>query len=158
MQSMRSLAERARAAARELARAGAEQKNAALAEMAKALRADAAAIVKANKKDLADARAQKKTTAFLDRLELNDERIEGLARAVEEVVKLADPIGEIVEGWTRPNGLRIEKVRLPLGVVLMIYESRPNVTSDAGALCLKSGNAAILRGGKESLASNQAIA
>jgi glutamate-5-semialdehyde dehydrogenase len=158
MRSMRSLATAARSAARQLAGAGTAQKNDALARMAQSLRQQSAAIVKANARDLKSARAEKKPAAFLDRLELSRERVEAMARAIEEVAALPDPVGEVVDGWRRPNGLRIEKVRLPLGVVLMIYESRPNVTSDAAALCLKSGNAAILRGGKESFQSNRAIA
>ncbi|MFZ5443101.1 MAG: glutamate-5-semialdehyde dehydrogenase [Myxococcota bacterium] len=155
---MKELATRARLAARALVAASTEQKNRALVSMAKALRAASADICEQNALDLHDARASGKNAAFLDRLLLDPKRVEAMAAAVEAVAALADPVGEVTEQWTRPNGLRVRKERLPLGVVLMIYESRPNVTSDAAALCLKSGNAAILRGGSESFRSNQAIA
>ncbi|MFT3711772.1 MAG: glutamate-5-semialdehyde dehydrogenase [Archangium sp.] len=156
--AMRQLAEDARAAARKLATATTEQKNAALLAMGKHLRASTADIIAANAKDLGTSRAAGKNAAFLDRLLLDTKRIEAMAAAVEAVAALPDPIGEVTERWTRPNGLQVRKERLPLGVVLMIFESRPNVTSDAAALCLKSGNAAILRGGSESFGSNHAIA
>jgi len=126
--------------------------------MAKALRASSAELCAQNALDLADAHASGKNAAFIDRLLLDPKRVEAMAAAVESVAALPDPVGEVTERWTRPNGLRIRKDRLPLGVVLMFFESRPNVTSDAAALCLKSGNAAILRGGSESFRSNQAIA
>ncbi|MBL8909686.1 MAG: glutamate-5-semialdehyde dehydrogenase [Archangium sp.] len=155
---MRQLAEKSRAAARSLMSATTEQKNRALTAMAAELRKNSATIQEANAKDMSDARASGKNAAFLDRLLLEGKRIEAMAKAVEEIVALPDPIGEVTERWTRPNGLKVRKERLPLGVVMMIFESRPNVTSDAGALCLKSGNAAILRGGSESFRSNQAIA
>lgn len=158
MSAMKELATRARLAARALVAASTEQKNRALVSMAKALRAASADICEQNALDLHDARASGKNAAFLDRLLLDPKRVEAMAAAVEAVAALADPVGEVTEQWTRPNGLRVRKERLPLGVVLMIYESRPNVTSDAAALCLKSGNAAILRGGSESFRSNQAIA
>ncbi len=156
--SMRAFARRAKVASRVMASATTEQKNRALAGIAAALRARSATIVEANALDLADAEASGKNTAFLDRLLLDSARIEAMARAVEFIGSLEDPIGEVTESWRRPNGLEIRKVRLPLGVVLMIYESRPNVTSDAAALCLKSGNVVLLRGGSESFRSNRAIA
>ncbi len=156
--SIRELAVQAKAAARVLSSAPTRLKNDALLEMADALRKDRGAIKKANVLDVKDARAAGKNAAFLDRLLLDDQRIDAMAAAVEEISALPDPIGEVTESFRRPNGLKIEKVRLPLGSVLMIYESRPNVTSDAAALCLKSGNAAILRGGSESFRSNHAIA
>jgi glutamate-5-semialdehyde dehydrogenase len=157
-EDVRSLAEKARAASRALAIAPTEQKDAALRSMARHLRAAAPALLAANAEDVSAARAAGKNAAFVDRLLLDAGRIESMARAVEEVAALKDPVGEVTESWKRPNGLKVSKVRLPLGVVLMIYESRPNVTSDAAALCLKSGNAVLLRGGSESARSNQAIA
>jgi glutamate-5-semialdehyde dehydrogenase len=157
MSAMKTLAEASKRAARALSIASTAQKDAALRAMATALRAASADIVTANAGDVAAAKAQGKNAAFLDRLTLDGPRVEAMARAVESVCALPDPVGEVTERWTRPNGLAVKKVRLPLGVVLMIFESRPNVTSDAAALCLKSGNAAILRGGSEAFASNQAI-
>ncbi len=147
----------ARAAARMLALAPAAQKDRALGAMAKAIRAQSARILAANAEDLAEARASGLSGAFLDRLTLDAARIEAIAAGVEVVRGLADPVGKVTESWTRPNGMTIERVRVPLGVVGIIYESRPNVTADAGALCLKSGNAAILRGGSDSLRSSRAI-
>lgn len=158
LDTMRGFAQRAKAASRIMANATTAQKNAALTALAKELRASTGAIVQANALDLADAKASGKNAAFLDRLLLDPARVEAMAKAVEFIVTLEDPIGEVTETWRRPNGLEVRKVRLPLGVVLMIYESRPNVTSDAAALCLKSGNVALLRGGSESFRSNQAIA
>jgi glutamate-5-semialdehyde dehydrogenase len=154
---MLTLAQNAKAAARPLSLASTQTKNKALEAMAARLRKAAPDILKANGLDLKAAKTAKKNAAFLDRLMLDAARVESMAKAVEQVAALPDPIGEETDHWSRPNGLAIRKVRLPLGVVLMIYESRPNVTSDAAALCLKSGNAVILRGGKESLHSNQAI-
>lgn len=154
---MAELVRSAREGARALARASTEQKDAALHKMADALEAATGKILAANALDMAAARREGKTTAFLDRLLLDEGRVEAMARAVREVAKLPDPVGEVTERWRRPNGLRVEKVRLPLGVILMIYEARPNVTSDAAALCLKSGNAVILRGGSESHQSSGAI-
>src|SRR3954469_19487573 len=151
------LVTRARAAARAVGVAEAAKKDAALRGMAAALRDRSGEIRAANAEDLEASRKEGKPAAFLDRLLLDDQRIEGMAKAGEEVAGLPDPVGEVVEQWKRPNGLQIQKVRLPLGVVLMIYESRPNVTSDAAGLCLKSGNAAILRGGSEAWRSNWAI-
>jgi glutamate-5-semialdehyde dehydrogenase len=156
--TMRLWAQASRGAARALVAASTEQKNRALRAMASALRASSAELCAQNALDLADARASGKNAAFIDRLLLDAARVEAMAAAVEAVAALPDPVGEVTERWTRPNGLQVRKERLPLGVVLMIYESRPNVTSDAAALCLKSGNAAILRGGSESFRSNQAIA
>ncbi len=146
-----------RAAARTLALAPAAQKDRALDLMAAAVRAQKAKILAANAEDLADARAAGLTGAVLDRLTLDDGRVEGIAVAIEAVRVLKDPVGTITESWMRPNGMTIERVRVPLGVIGIIYESRPNVTADAGALCLKSGNAAILRGGSESTRSSRAI-
>ena len=155
---MQELALEARSASQTLATTSSAAKDAALKSMAAALRSATPDIIAANAKDLDAARASGKNAAFIDRLLLDEKRIAAMARAVEDVAALPDPVGEVVDTWKRPNGLTIEKVRLPLGVVLMIYESRPNVTSDAAALCLKSGNVAILRGGSEAQHSNQAIA
>ncbi|MCX5655946.1 MAG: glutamate-5-semialdehyde dehydrogenase, partial [Planctomycetota bacterium] len=148
---------RARAAGRALAAASSNTKNDALAAMAAGLRNSADAILKENAADLAAAKAAGLSAAMLDRLALTQDRLKKMAASLDEIVVLRDPVGEIIEGYTRPNGLQIMRLRVPLGVVLAIYESRPNVTSDIAALCLKSGNAAILRGGKESLRSNLAI-
>jgi glutamate-5-semialdehyde dehydrogenase len=155
---VKALAQASRVAARTLVSATTAQKNEALHAMAAALRAASAEIRTQNALDLEDAQKSGKNAAFIDRLLLDEKRVDAMAAAVEQVAALPDPVGEVTERWTRPNGLRVRKERLPLGVVLMIYESRPNVTSDAAALCLKSGNAAILRGGSESFRSNQAIA
>src|SRR5918911_73932 len=154
---MRDIGARARAAARTLALASADQKNAALTAMASAVRANSKQILAANAEDLADARKGGATSAFLDRLSLDAKRIEAMAAGLETVCKLPDPVGTVMDAWTRPNGMCIERVRVPLGVVGVIYESRPNVTADAGALCLKAGNAVILRGGSEGFRSNRAI-
>ncbi|HIW73299.1 MAG TPA: glutamate-5-semialdehyde dehydrogenase [Firmicutes bacterium] len=148
----------ARAAARSLASATAGEKNAALECMARALLEREEAILAANRADAEAAAAGGMTKSLLDRLSLSPARVAGMAAGIREVAALADPVGEIVEGGRRPNGLRIQKTRVPLGVVGIIYEARPNVTSDAAALCLKAGNAVILRGGKEALRSNAAIA
>jgi glutamate-5-semialdehyde dehydrogenase len=158
LETMRAFAQRAKAASRVLAVATTAQKNRALELLAAGLRAGTADILEANAKDLADAKAAGKNAAFLDRLLLDPARVEAMAKAVEAIAALEDPVGEVTASWRRPNGLEVRKVRLPLGVVLMIYEARPNVTSDAAALCLKSGNVALLRGGSESFRSNQAIA
>src|SRR5215469_5421872 len=135
----------AREAGRRLALASTEQKNSALLELAKIIRGSRAAIVEANAKDLDRARSQGRTGAFVERLMLNEARIEAMAKSVEEVVALRDPVREAIESWTRPNGLQIRKVRVPLGLIAMVYESRPNVTVDAAVLCIKSGNAVVLR-------------
>jgi glutamate-5-semialdehyde dehydrogenase len=147
----------AAAAASALALASTATKNAALAKIAASLRAHAAELLAANAKDVEAARAKSLSAAMLDRLALDAGRVEAMARGVEEIAALADPIGSTVAQWTRPNGLDIARVRVPLGVIGIIYESRPNVTCDAGSLCLKSGNAAILRGGSESVHSSRAI-
>jgi glutamate-5-semialdehyde dehydrogenase len=155
--TMREIGREARHAARVLAQAPAAQKNRALAAMAKAIRASRAAILAANAEDVAEAKSAGATAAFLDRLTLDAKRVEAMAAGVDAVRKLADPVGTVLASWRRPNGMRIECVRVPLGVVGVIYESRPNVTTDAGTLCLKAGNAVILRGGSESFRSTQAI-
>ena len=155
--AMADIGRRARAAARILALAPAEQKNRALELMAAALRAQVSPILAANSEDLAEARAAGLTGAFLDRLMLDPARVEAMAAGIEVVRALKDPVGRVTESWTQPNGMRIERVRVPLGVVGIVYESRPNVTADAGVLCLKSGNAAILRGGSDSMRSSRAI-
>ena len=144
-------------AARVLAFAGTAQKDAALRAAAAELRRREPAILEANARDLESARDAGLGAAMLDRLALDSARLASIAASVEQVADLPDPVGTVIAEWTRPNGLRIQRVRVPLGVIAIIYESRPNVTSDAGALCLKSGNAAILRGGSESLHSNAAI-
>ena len=147
----------ARAALPALAAAPMAQKNVALLAAAAAMRAGAAEILAANERDLVAARAAGLSPAMLDRLALDAKRLEGLAQGLEQVAALPDPVGAIIGEWTRPNGLHFQRVRVPLGVIAIIYESRPNVTVDAGALCLKSGNAAILRGGSESLNSSTAL-
>ena len=154
---MREIGRHAKAAARVLALATAEQKDKALAAIAEAMRAGAGDILTANAEDVAEAKAAGATAAFLDRLALDPKRVAAMADAVDVVRALKDPVGAVMESWTRPNGMTIERVRVPLGVVGVIYESRPNVTADAGVLCFKAGNAAILRGGSESHRSNRAI-
>jgi len=154
---MHNIGVAARKAARVLALTPAEQKNRALAGMARAIRVAKAEILSANEKDLADATAAGATPAFLDRLSLSGARVDAMADGIEIVRELPDPVGTVTESWTRPNGMLIERVRVPLGVIGIIYESRPNVTADAGALCLKAGNAAILRGGSDSYRSSHAI-
>ena len=155
---MAAIGERARAACAILAQTPADAKNAALHAMATAIRADAGAILAANAEDVADARARNLSDALVDRLALDETRVEAMAGSLEDIAALDDPIGAVMDAWERPNGLRIQRVRVPLGVIGVIYESRPNVTADAGALCLKSGNAVILRGGSESFRSSTAIA
>ncbi|MFI4867724.1 MAG: glutamate-5-semialdehyde dehydrogenase [Steroidobacterales bacterium] len=154
---MQNLGRAAVAAAEQLALADTAIKNQALIAAAAAIRAQATAILAANAEDMRDAQAAGMSSALLDRLKLDAQRVEAMARGLEEVAALADPIGVTIAEWTRPNGLRISRVRVPLGVIGIIYESRPNVTADAGALCLKSGNAAILRGGSDSRHSSAAI-
>jgi glutamate-5-semialdehyde dehydrogenase len=156
-EQMLEIGRKAKAAARRLALATPAQKDAALAAMAQAIRARSAAICEANAEDVAEARRQGMTASFVDRLALDPSRVEAIAAGVDLVRSLPDPVGEVMSAWDRPNGLRIERVRVPLGVVGVIYESRPNVTADAAALCLKSGNAAILRGGSDSFRSSRAI-
>ncbi len=155
---MRDLGQRARAAARVLAGLTSERKNAALIAIAAEIAQQSPVILAANARDVAAAENSGLATAMVDRLTLNPERIESMANAIRQAASLPDPVGEVIREWTRPNGIRISKVRVPIGVVGMIYESRPNVTSDAAALCLKTGNAVILRGGSEASRSNAAIA
>jgi len=155
--AMRDIGRQARQAAHVLALAPAAQKNRALGAMAKAIRCAQSVILAANAEDLAEAKSAGATDAFLDRLALSAQRIEAAAAGLDVIRKLKDPVGTVLASWRRPNGMRIERVRVPLGVVGVIYESRPNVTVDAGALCLKAGNAAILRGGSESFRSAGAI-
>jgi glutamate-5-semialdehyde dehydrogenase len=147
----------ARAAARVLSLAPPEQKDEALAAMQRAIRASAAAILAANAEDVTEARAAGVTSAFIDRLTLTPSRVEAMAEGIAAVRDIADPVGVVTESWQRPNGMTIERVRVPLGVVAVIFESRPNVAADAGVLCLKSGNAVILRGGSDSFRSCRAI-
>ena len=154
---MAELGKRARAAARVLALAPADQKNQALEAMERAVRANAGLILGANAEDVAEARAAGATSAFVDRLTLTQARINLMAEGIATVREIADPIGVVTESWQRPNGMVIERVRVPLGVIAVIFESRPNVASDAGVLCLKSGNAVILRGGSDSFRSCRAI-
>ena len=148
----------AKAAERILGVADTNVKNKALEAMAAALEANAAMILSANEQDLENGRQSGMKDSLLDRLRLTPERIAGMADGIRQVAALADPIGEVIDGSVRPNGMKIQRVRVPLGVVGIIFEARPNVTSDAAALCLKSGNACILRGGKEAIHSNLAIA
>jgi glutamate-5-semialdehyde dehydrogenase len=155
--TMRGIGADAKAAARVLALASTAQKDRALAAMAAAIRAGKADIVAANAEDVAAGKAANLSHAALDRLALNDARIEAMAEGLDVVRELADPVGLVTESWTRPNGMTIERVKVPLGVVGVIYESRPNVTADAGALALKAGNAVILRGGSDSHRSSRAI-
>jgi len=154
---MADMGHRARAAARALAIAPTSIKNLALRKMATAMRAGTQEILEANAKDVAAMQAGGQTSAFLDRGTLSAERIEAIAKALEDIAELEDPVGSVIAAWERPNGLKIERVRTPLGVIGVIYESRPNVTADAGALCLKAGNAVILRGGSDTIHSNRAI-
>ncbi len=157
-ETMAALGRAAREAARRLARTETAAKNAALAAAAAAIRARAAEILEANARDMAAARERGLKGALVDRLALDDGRVEAMARGLEEIAALDDPVGAVMAEWTRPNGLVIRRVRTPLGVIGVIYESRPNVTADAGGLCLKAGNAVILRGGSESFHSSGAIA
>ena len=155
--AMGEIGRSARAAARMLALASPGQKDRALDRMAAAIRAQKAQILAANADDLAEARSAGVAGALLDRLALDEARVEAMAAGIAAVRALQDPVGAVTQSWTRPNGMTIERVRVPLGVIGIVYESRPNVTADAGALCLKSGNAAILRGGSDSLRSSRAI-
>jgi glutamate-5-semialdehyde dehydrogenase len=157
-EQMTAMGRRARAAGRALALAPRAQKDAALRAAATAVRARRPAIIGANAEDLANAERRGLTGALVDRLRLDDKRIEAMAAGLDAIAQLDDPVGRVLAAWQRPNGLRIERVAVPLGVVGVIYESRPNVTADAGGLCLKAGNAAILRGGTESFHSARAIA
>jgi glutamate-5-semialdehyde dehydrogenase len=154
---MRGIGEAAKSASRRLGIATSEEKNAALLAAAKALREATPKILAANAKDIEAAKAAGRPSAFVDRLLLDEKRINGIAVGLEEIAALADPVGTVLAEWTRPNGLKFQRVRVPLGTIGIIYESRPNVTADAGALALKAGNAAILRGGSESHHSSVAI-
>ena len=154
---MRDIGMRARKAARVLGLAESAQKTNALEAAAKAIRANKAKILAANAEDLAAAKKQNIASSFLDRLTLNDKAVDAIAASMEQVALLPDPIGEVIADWQQPNGLMFQRVRTPLGVVAVIYESRPNVTADAGSLCLKAGNAVILRGGSDSFHSSRAI-
>jgi glutamate-5-semialdehyde dehydrogenase len=155
---MRALAQGAKDAARVLSYADTRRKNEAILAAADALGKHRRAILAANARDVAAARKAGQNAAFIDRLALDPARIDGIARSLREVASLPDPVGEVTSSWRRPNGLSVKKVRIPLGVVLMVYEARPNVTLEAAALCVKSGNAAILRPGSDALRSSQALA
>ncbi len=157
-EDIQQLGQQARVAARRLATLTTDQKNQCLLAMADGLVKDSDIIQAANEQDLGAGRAGGLSAAMLDRLALNDKRIEAMARGLREVAALPDPVGRVLEDRTRPNGLRLQKVAVPIGVIAFIYESRPNVTADAAGLCLKAGNAVILRGGKEAIQSNRAIA
>ena len=154
---MQTIGAAARTAARHLALATSDQKNQALNAMAAKIRRSAADILSENARDLENARARDLKPSFIDRLTLNEARIEAMAAGLDEIAALPDPVGQTIAEWARPNGLRFARVRVPIGVIGIIYESRPNVTADAGGLCLKSGNAAILRGGSDSFHSSSAI-
>lgn len=155
---MTRLARQAKEASRPLAQLATAEKNACLLAMSDAIEADGKTIQAANATDMEEAAHAGLSNAMLDRLQLDDKRIAGMARGLREVAALPDPVGRVLDDRTRPNGLRLQKISTPIGVVVIIYESRPNVTADAASLCFKSGNAAILRGGREALHSNQAIA
>jgi glutamate-5-semialdehyde dehydrogenase len=157
IKAMDAIGRAAREAAPVLALASGRQKNHALEAAASALRARCAEILAENRRDLDEAARTDAGGAMLDRLRLDEKRVEAMAAALEEIAALADPVGAVIAEWTRPNGLLIQRRRVPLGVIGIVYESRPNVTADAGALCLKSGNAVILRGGSESARSSAAI-
>src|SRR5256885_731362 len=157
-EQMTLLARQAKAASRELARLTTAEKNDCLLAMAGALEQNRDDIKKANARDMDTAAKMGLSSAMLDRLKLDDKRIASMAKGLREVAALPDPVGKILDGRTRPNGLKLQKISTPIGVVVIIYESRPNVTADAASLCFKSGNATILRGGKEAMNSNQAIA
>ncbi len=155
--AMADIGRRARAAARTLALSPTARRDKALSAMARAIRDSEAGILAANAEDVAEAKGSGATSAFIDRLALDEKRVAAMADGIETVRDLADPVGAVMDSWTRPNGMTIERVRVPLGVVGVIYESRPNVTADAAVLCLKAGNAVILRGGSESFRSARAI-
>ncbi|HTR40403.1 MAG TPA: glutamate-5-semialdehyde dehydrogenase, partial [Pseudomonadales bacterium] len=157
-EQMTHLAKQAKAASRELAKLTTGEKNACLLAMAEALEKNAAAIKEANGLDVEIAAKNGLSSAMLDRLKLDDKRISAMAKGLREVAALSDPVGKTLDERVRPNGLKLQKVSTPIGVVVIIYESRPNVTADAASLCFKSGNATILRGGKEAMNSNQIIA
>src|SRR5436309_2067257 len=157
-EQMTELAKRARSASRELAKLTTIEKNACLNAMATALEGESNAIKSANALDMETASKMGLSSAMLDRLKLDDKRITSMAKGLREVAALPDPVGKVLDERVRPNGLKLQKITTPIGVVVIIYESRPNVTADAASLCFKSGNATILRGGKEAIHSNQAIA
>ena len=157
-EQIQQMGRQARAAARRLATLTSAQKDDILRSMAEALRERAPEILGENEKDLAAGRGKGLSAAMLDRLRLDDARIESMAAGIEHIARLPDPVDQVMETWTRPNGMRIEQVRVPIGTIGIIYESRPNVTADAAALCFKTGNATILRGGSEAIHSNRAIA
>ena len=157
MTDIAQMARAARAAGRLVAKAGADRRTAALGAIADSVLAHRAAILAANAEDVAAAEQSGLAGALVDRLRLDDARLDGIARAVREIAALPDPVGQTVKEWTRPNGLRIARRRIPLGVIAIIYEARPNVTTDAAALCLRAGNAVILRGGSEAFRSNRAL-
>ena len=152
------LCQAARAAARGVATAPTGVKNRCLSQAAAGLRTNCARLLDANREDVLRGREAGLSAALLDRLSLTEARVEAMAQGLDEVAKLPDPVGETIAQWRRPNGLEIGQIRIPLGVVGVIYESRPNVTADAAALCLKAGNAVVLKGGSEALATNSAIA
>ena len=158
MTALEQLGRRAKQAEQFLRTASTASKDHGLTQIADALLEHTAAILEANAKDIANGEQAGMSPALLDRLRLNEARIAGMAQGMREIVALPDPVGRVLSGGNRPNGLQIVKVAVPLGVVAVIFEARPNVTADAAALCLKSGNAVILRGGKEAIHSNQAIA
>jgi glutamate-5-semialdehyde dehydrogenase len=157
-ESILQMGRQARAAAYRLAQLSSEEKNAILRAMASSIRANAATLMQANDKDLAAGVEKGLSAAMLDRLRLDEARIEAMAAGIDQVATLPDPVGQVMDDWERPNGIRIEQVRVPIGTIGIIYESRPNVTADAAALCFKTGNATILRGGSEAIHSNRAIA
>lgn len=150
-------AQKAKDAARVLATVSTDAKNRALSKIADTLVEKQSVILRENEKDLSEGKKNGLSSSLLDRLALNEKRIAGIAQGVREIIALKDPVGEVISGWKRPNGLEIQKVRVPLGVIGIIYEARPNVTVDAAALCLKAGNAVVLRGGKEAIHSNIAL-
>ncbi len=157
-ESILQMGRQARVAAYRLAQLSSEEKNAILRAMASSIRANAAALMQANDKDLAAGVEKGLSAAMLDRLRLDEARIEAMAAGIDQVATLPDPVGQVMDAWERPSGIRIEQVRVPIGTIGIIYESRPNVTADAAALCFKTGNATILRGGSEAIHSNRAIA
>jgi glutamate-5-semialdehyde dehydrogenase len=157
-ESIQQMGRQARAAAYRLAQLSSDEKKAILRAMASSIRNNAASLMQANDKDLAAGVEKGLSAAMLDRLRLDEARIEAMAAGIDQVATLPDPVGQVMDAWERPNGIRIEQVRVPIGTIGIIYESRPNVTADAAALCFKTGNATILRGGSEAIHSNRAIA
>jgi glutamate-5-semialdehyde dehydrogenase len=157
-ESIQQMGRQARAAAYRLAQLSSDEKNAILRAMASSIHNNAASLMQANDKDLAAGVEKGLSAAMLDRLRLDEARIEAMAAGIDQVATLPDPVGQVMDAWERPNGIRIEQVRVPIGTIGIIYESRPNVTADAAALCFKTGNATILRGGSEAIHSNRAIA